>query len=79
MIQFRLLLKSFSEVSSTWVQKAKPKIDAKSPRDIDNRSDLIGRMRLLFDLVPLALQTDSTRLITIFLQGANAVPPVAGV
>ncbi|MFT5401297.1 MAG: hypothetical protein ACI9DF_000118, partial [Verrucomicrobiales bacterium] len=69
MIQFRLLLKSFSEVSSTWVQKAKPKIDAKSPRDIDNRSDLIGRMRLLFDLVPLALQTDSTRLITIFLQG----------
>ncbi|MFT4550869.1 MAG: hypothetical protein ACI9MB_004850, partial [Verrucomicrobiales bacterium] len=65
--------------SEAWVQKAKPKIDAKSPRDIDNGSDLIGRMRLLFDLVPLALQTDSTRLITIFLQGANAVPPVAGV
>jgi hypothetical protein len=65
--------------SEAWVQKPKPKIDAEPPRDIDNGSDLIGRMRLLFDLVPLALQTDSTRLITIFLQGANAVPPVAGV
>ena len=65
--------------SEAWVQKPKPKIDAEAPRDIANGSDLIGRMRLLFDLVPLALQTDSTRLITIFLQGANAVPPVAGV
>ena len=36
-------------------------------------------MRLLFDLVPLALQTDSTRLMTILLQGANSVPPVKGV
>ena len=66
-------------VSEAWVQKPKPKTEAKPPRDIDNGSDLIGRMRLLFDLIPLALQSDSTRLITVFLQGANAVPPVAGV
>ncbi|MGK0188030.1 MAG: hypothetical protein ACI9R3_003822 [Verrucomicrobiales bacterium] len=65
--------------SEAWVQKPKPKIDAEPPRDITNGSDLIGRMQLLFDLIPLALQTDSTRLITIFLQGANAVPPVSGV
>jgi hypothetical protein len=36
-------------------------------------------MELLFDLVPLALQTDSTRLITILIQGTNSVPPVNGV
>ena len=36
-------------------------------------------MRLLFDLIPLALQTDSTRLVTIMLQGGNSVPPVKGV
>jgi hypothetical protein len=65
--------------SEAWVQKPKPKIDAEPPRDIQNGSDLIGRMQLLFDLIPLALQSDSTRLITIFLQGANAVPPVPGV
>ena len=66
-------------ISEAWVQKPKPKIDAEPPRDIQNGSDLIGRMQLLFDLIPLALQSDSTRLITIFLQGANAVPPVPGV
>ncbi len=65
--------------SEAWAQKPKAKIDAKPPRDITDGSDLIGRMQLLFDLIPLALQTDSTRLITIFLQGANAVPPVKGV
>ena len=36
-------------------------------------------MQVLFDLIPLALQTDSTRLVTILLQGANSVPPVPGV
>lgn len=65
--------------SETWMQKPKTKVDAEPPRDIQNGSDLIGRRRLVFDLIPLALQTDSTRLITIFLQGANAVPPIPGV
>jgi len=59
--------------------KPKPKLDLNPPRDITNGTDLIGRMRLLFDLVPLALQTDSTRVMTIFLQGGNSIPPVTGV
>ncbi len=62
-----------------WVTKPKPKIDAKPPTDAQNESDIIAKMRLLFDLVPLALQTDSTRLVTILLQGRNDVPPVPGV
>ena len=36
-------------------------------RTSPTRADLIGRTRLLFDLTHLALQTDSTRLITIML------------
>ena len=62
-----------------WAQKPKPKIDARPPEDITNQSDLIGRMQLLFELVPLALQTDSTRLITILVQGRGDVPPIDGV
>jgi hypothetical protein len=62
-----------------WAQKPKPKIDAKPPEDIKNESDLIGRMQLLFELVPLAVQTDSTRLITILVQGRGDVPPIDGV
>ncbi|HEV7406009.1 MAG TPA: DUF1552 domain-containing protein [Chthoniobacteraceae bacterium] len=62
-----------------WVQKPKPKIDATKPQDIADNADIIGRLQLLFELVPLALQTDSTRLITILVQGRGDVPPVPGV
>lgn len=62
-----------------WVQKPKPQIDAAKPTDIAENNDIIGRLQLLFELVPLALQTDSTRLITILVQGRGDVPPVPGV
>jgi hypothetical protein len=62
-----------------WSRKPKPKVEAKQPQDIANSSDLVGRTRLLFDLAHLALQTDSTRLITIFLLGTSQVPPIPGV
>jgi Protein of unknown function (DUF1552) len=65
--------------SEAWAHKPKPKVDLQPPRDITDGPDMIGRMRLLFDLVPLVLQTDSTRVMTIFLQGANGIPPVKGV
>jgi hypothetical protein len=62
-----------------WSQKPKPKVDAKPPKDIPNKADLIGRTRLLFDLTHLALQTDLTRLITIMLTGSTNAPPIPGV
>jgi len=65
--------------SEEWSKKPKPKVDAAPPRDIANPADLIGRTRLLFDLTHLALQTDSTRLVTILLGGASLVPPIPGV
>lgn len=65
--------------AESWTRKPKPKVQAEPPQDISNESDLIGRMRLLFELLPLALQTDSTRLATVLIQGRNDVPPVPGV
>lgn len=62
-----------------WVQKPKPKVEAKPPTDIQSRTDAIGRMNLMFDLILLALQTDSTRTITLRLSGMNAVPEIEGV
>jgi hypothetical protein len=62
-----------------WSKKPKPKVDAKQPQNIMNSADLLGRTRLLFDLTHLALQTDSTRFITILLGGASQVPPIPGV
>ncbi|MFT5466334.1 MAG: hypothetical protein ACI8UO_001433 [Verrucomicrobiales bacterium] len=63
----------------SWAKKPKPKVDAEPPKDIPNPNDLIGRTRLLFDLTHLAIQTDSTRLITIMLAGQTASPPIEGV
>jgi hypothetical protein len=62
-----------------WSKKPKPHVDAKPLRDITNPADIIGRTQLLFDLVHLALQTDSTRLITVLLAGTSLVPTVPGV
>lgn len=62
-----------------WIKTPKPKVDVEPPKDISNPSDLIGRTRLLFDLAHLAIETDSTRLVTIMLQGSTNVPPIPGV
>jgi Protein of unknown function (DUF1552) len=62
-----------------WSKTPKPKVDVAPPKDIPNAADLIGRTRLLFDLTHLALQTDSTRLVTIMLAGSTYAPPIAGV
>jgi len=62
-----------------WSKKPKPKVEAKQPQNITNSADLVGKARLMFDLIYLALQTDSTRLITLLLLGTSSVPPVQGV
>lgn len=62
-----------------WCKTPKPRVDVPPPKDIPNVADLVGRTRLLFDLTHLALQTDSTQLITIMLAGSTYVPPIAGV
>ena len=66
-------------VDESWARKPKPKVTVQPPTDIANAADLIGRTRLLFDLTHLALQTDSTRLITIMLAGSSIAPPIPGV
>lgn len=63
----------------SWARKPKPKVDVKPPTDVTNTADLISRTKLLFDLTHLALQTDSTRLITIMLGGSTYAPPIPGV
>lgn len=62
-----------------WVDKPKPKVEVKPPTDIADRNDAIGRQRLMYDLIALALQTDSTRTVTYKLGGLNSVPTIPGV
>ncbi len=66
-------------INEEWAKRPKPKVDAKPPQNIANPADLVGKARLMFDLTHLALQTDSTRLVTLMLLGTSLVPPVPGV
>ena len=62
-----------------WAQRPKPVVDQKTPTDIDDRSNFTSRMQLMFDLIALALQTDSTRLVTLKAPGGAQVVNLKGV
>ncbi len=72
-------LESRLQQNEGWVKRPKPTVDAKAPTDIRDQNEAIQRQRLLYDITVLALQTDSTRMITHELSGLNAVPKVEGV
>src|SRR5436305_5661391 len=62
-----------------WETRPKPKPPGPPPTDIENMADVIGRTRLLYDMVHLALASDSTRIITISQPQFNPAPPIEGV
>lgn len=72
-------LESRLQQSQGWTKKPKPQIDAKPPTDVADRNEAIAQQRLMYDMMVLALQTDSTRTITFQLSGLNAVPVIPGV
>ena len=62
-----------------WMDRPKPVVEAEQPQDIYDKSDLVGRIRLLMNLVPLIVQTDSSRVISVVIQDHQVVPQVNGV
>ena len=65
--------------SEKWAQRPKPKVAMKAPIDINDPSDLIGRQKTMCDMIRLALETDSTRFISLHIPGAGGVIPIDGV
>ena len=72
-------LESRLQVSEGWIERPKPKVGVEALKDIEDKNDAIGKQRLMYDLMALALQTDSTRTITYQIGGMNAVPTIEGV
>jgi hypothetical protein len=62
--------------SESWVHKPKPKVNVPPPKDTPGNAS--STMRLYFDLMHLALQTDSTRLSTATFVHWG-IPPLDGV
>ena len=53
--------------SEAWEYKPKPVIQAKPPTDIDDAREFVRRTQITLDVVNLALETDSTRFVTLFI------------
>lgn len=72
-------LESRLQQSEGWIQRPKPKVEAKLPKDIADKNQIIGRQKLIYDIMAMAIETDSTRVLTFELGGLNSVPNVQGV
>lgn len=55
------------ESSQAWEHKPKPNVNAPPPEDIDDAREFVKKTRLMFDVIKLALETDSTRLVSLFI------------
>jgi len=53
--------------SEEWEYKPKPKVDAAAPEDIEDIREFAKRTQLMFDVIKLALETDSTRIVSLFI------------
>ncbi len=72
------------QADEAWVNRPKPTVDEPAPTEsypspFADRSDTLGRARIMLNLVRLALKTDSTRVATLFLRGMDEKPPIAGI
>ncbi|MBA2115550.1 DUF1552 domain-containing protein [Bremerella alba] len=65
--------------AEAWATRPKPEVDRKQPEDITDRAELTQRLRLMYEMIFLAIQTDSTRFISLVAPGGNEVVSLDGV
>lgn len=66
--------------SEGWIDRPKPKTKAPQPREIADTNDLRLNLTVMLDMARLALETDSTRVVTICLNTGDLSPTgIAGV
>jgi hypothetical protein len=59
-------------LAQAWEKKPKPQTVAKEPVDPADPRAYMAKVRLMYDIARLAFETDSTRLITLFLDSVNS-------
>jgi hypothetical protein len=65
--------------TESWEKKEKPKVTMAEPKENKDPAQLITRLRSTYDLIKLALETDSTRIASLFIQPLGVISEVAGV
>ncbi|MGB0597648.1 MAG: DUF1552 domain-containing protein [Rubripirellula sp.] len=62
-----------------WENEPKPQVNVEPLQDETDRKKIVERMRLMYDVMHLAIETDSTRFITYNFAGMNSVPVIPGI
>ena len=50
-----------------WEHKPKPKVTATPPEDVKDHREFARQTKVMFDVIKLALETDSSRIVTVFI------------
>ncbi len=66
-------------VNEGWTHRPKPKVDAAAPDRVADSADTIALQRAMYEVMFLAIQTDSTRFITMHSSGSGQRVPLKGV
>jgi hypothetical protein len=65
--------------SKGWAHKPKPKVKASAPTDPASPAQYMAKVKIMYDLVRLAFETDSTRAVTLMLNSVGTpVVQIAG-
>jgi hypothetical protein len=62
-----------------WERRPRPRAPIPMPADVTDHSQLVEASRLMLNMVRLALETDSTRLVTLFISPVDIVAAIDGV
>ncbi len=57
-----------------WEDVPRPVVRSPAPVDLVGNRNYLGKVRLMYDMARLAFETDSTRLITLMLDGVDTPP-----
>ena len=62
-----------------WQHRPKPVLEVEPPTDVFSKADLVGRIRAMFKMIPLVLETDSSRVVSMMIHDHTVVPQMEGV
>lgn len=72
-------LESRLQMNEAWVGKPKPEAPSGPPAPVDDANDTIARQAAMYDVMFLAVQTDSARFMTMHTEASGQRVPIDGV
>lgn len=67
------------QVNEGWVDRPKPSVSTNPPQPVKDANDTIALQAAMYDVMFLALQTDSTRFVTMHTEASGQRIPIDGV